>query len=408
MEAETATRPPPSTVDGGVARPDRVVGLDGVRGLAALYVMLFHCWLRGFHSFPYDSGPIWLAWLLYGHLAVVVFITLSGFSLGISPARHDWQLGGLGRYARRRAWRILPPYWAALAFSLLIAWAVTPQPHSGPPNLRTVAVYGLLLQDNVVARTPNGAMWSIAVEAELYLLLPLLLLLRRRIRAIALVAAVMIPVVLYGLLGPQASPENRLTGLTPLFAAPFAIGLVAAGVLAAGARTRGWPWHWLAVLTAAPTVALMLIYRSQWTVAHYYWIDLALAPAIAMMLAALATGRPAPAMWLLGTRPLRSLGSFSYSLYLIHLPIVIVVSRYVVGGRVPGGRIEFLATAGVAVPVSLLAARLFAAVFEIPFQRYRGWAQLRRAYLAWRSRLAQRMGRAQRADPVPSLDPSDP
>src|SRR5437899_469245 len=115
----------------------RVAGLDGMRGLAALYVVIFHCWLQTFHKFY--RGPIWLGWLRYGHLAVVFFLACSGFSLAISPAVQGWRLGSVARYARRRAWRILPPYWAALAFSLAIAWAVTPQPHSGRPSGASVA-----------------------------------------------------------------------------------------------------------------------------------------------------------------------------------------------------------------------------------------------------------------------------
>ena len=55
---------------------DRVEGVDGIRGLAALYVVMHHCWLLTFHGYPADTGPAWLGWLLYGHLAVVAFIML--------------------------------------------------------------------------------------------------------------------------------------------------------------------------------------------------------------------------------------------------------------------------------------------------------------------------------------------
>ena len=51
------------------------------------------------------------------------------------------------RAARRRAWRILPPYWPALVFSLIIAWTIVAQPRQGTPTLKSVIVYGLLLQD---------------------------------------------------------------------------------------------------------------------------------------------------------------------------------------------------------------------------------------------------------------------
>jgi peptidoglycan/LPS O-acetylase OafA/YrhL len=118
---------------GGPSR-GRLAGLDGIRGLAALFVVLHHCWLSAFPGYPANTGPAWTGWLLYGHFAVVVFIVLSGFSLAVSPARSRWQLGGLGRFAQRRAWRILPPYWAALVVSLLIAWTVIPPSDEPEPT----------------------------------------------------------------------------------------------------------------------------------------------------------------------------------------------------------------------------------------------------------------------------------
>ena len=104
------------------APPQRLAGLDGVRGLAALFVVVNHVFLRAFPGYPVDRAPFWAAWFIYGRFAVVVFIVLSGFSLALSPARHGWRLDGVARFARRRAWRILPPYWAALVFSLAVAW----------------------------------------------------------------------------------------------------------------------------------------------------------------------------------------------------------------------------------------------------------------------------------------------
>jgi peptidoglycan/LPS O-acetylase OafA/YrhL len=82
---------------------------------------------------------------------------------------------------------------------------------------------------------------------------------------------------------------------------------------------------------------------------------------------------------LLDSRPLRSLGSFSYSLYLTHAPIVIAVSYGLVLGRVAPGTPTFLVLAAVVLPLTVCFARLFAAVFELPFQRHRGWTPLRRS-----------------------------
>ena len=85
------------------ARPSsrqRLAGLDGIRGLAALYVVINHVFLRAFPGYPVDHAPFWAGWFIYGRFAVVVFIVLSGFSLALSPARHGWRLDGIGRFAR--------------------------------------------------------------------------------------------------------------------------------------------------------------------------------------------------------------------------------------------------------------------------------------------------------------------
>ena len=149
--------------------PRRLAGLDGIRGLAAAYVVINHIFLRAFPGYPVDNAPWWAGWFMYGRFAVVVFIVLSGFSLGVSPARHGWRLGGLATYARRRAWRILPPYWAALVFSLADDLAAcVAQPGWPEPNGKSVVVNGLLIQDVFGVPSPNRAFWSIAIEAQLY------------------------------------------------------------------------------------------------------------------------------------------------------------------------------------------------------------------------------------------------
>ncbi|MET9087859.1 acyltransferase [Streptomyces sp. NPDC004237] len=361
----------------GAARvPRQVAGLDGLRGLAALYVVLFHCWLYTFPGYPDSSAPFWLDGLMFGRLAVVFFLVLSGFSLAISPARHGWRLTGVGEFLRRRAWRILPPYWAALALSLAVSWCVVPASHFGPPTGATVLVYGLVAQDVFTAPTPNGAFWSIGVEAELYLLFPLLLFLRRRRGAVVLAVCVTLPVVAGGLLAAHANPLEGDNWLAPHLAPVFAAGVIGAGIVTASDRIRRLPWGWLAALAALPVPALGIIRGSVWTVNHYFWIDLAIAPAMTMLLAAVATGRPAVLVRLLTARPVHRLGGFSYSLYLIHLPIVLAVIRRVAPHFVARGLPTFCFTLAVALPLSVLGAWLFAKVFETPFKRNRSWKSL--------------------------------
>jgi peptidoglycan/LPS O-acetylase OafA/YrhL len=356
------------------AQSGRIVGLDGVRGLAALYVVLYHIFLRAWPGAAAAHAPLWAAWLDSGRAAVIVFIALSGFSLAIGPARSGWRFTSIRDYARRRAWRILPPYWAALGFSLVMVWFVLAQPGWAVPTAKSVVVYGLLVQDAVATGSPNRAFWSIAIEAQLYVLLPLLLLIMRRFSAVAMVAMVAAIVVTMGLLGPHVAWMNdALVKFTPDLAVLFAVGVLAAGIVTASERTRSLPWAWYALAAVVPLIVVISIKGMAWSNANLFWVDLASAPAIGFMLVAIATGQPRFVVRFLNTRPLRSLGSFSYSLYLTHLPIVIAVAYGLVLPRVPTGVPTFFVLLAILVPTTVVFARLFAAVFELPFQRHRGW-----------------------------------
>jgi peptidoglycan/LPS O-acetylase OafA/YrhL len=362
------------------ARAGRIAGLDGIRGLAALFVVVNHIFLRAWPGYPVDHAPLWAGEFVYGRFAVVVFLAVSGFSLGLAPARSGWRLDSAATFAHRRAWRILPPYWAALGFSLVMTWYVRAQPGWAVPDGRSVAVYGLLVQDAVPAGSPNRAFWSIAVEAQLYVLLPLLLLVVRRAGAIAMVATVGAVVTATALLGPHVPAVGSvLTRFPPDLAVVFAIGVLAAGMVPEGDRERSRPWAAFALAAALPVAALIATKGSTWSDEHLFWVDLAWGPAIGCFLAALATSRPRPVVRLLDSRPLRSLGSFSYSLYLTHAPIVIAVSYGLVLGRVAPGTPTFLVLTAVLLPLTVCFARLFAAVFELPFQRHRGWTPLCRS-----------------------------
>ena len=357
------------------SRPERLAGLDGVRGLAALFVVVNHIFLRTFHGYPVDRAPFWAAWFIYGRFAVVVFIVLSGFSLALLPARRGWRLDPILRFARRRARRILPAYWAALVFSLAVAWLVVPQPGYGVPDGKSVLVNGLLVQNLVVTHSPNAAFWSMAVEAQLYIAFPLLLLMVRRWGAIVMVAAVTLAVTTVGVIGPHVTHLDTLVIHSPPdLAALFALGVLSAGIVGASAAQRSRPWAWLALAAAAPVLATIVLEGSVWTLDHLFWVDLALGPAIACLLAALVTGRAHSLVRLLDARPIRNLGASSYSLYLTHGPIVVVVYEEIVAGRVRQGAPAFLVTLALALPVTIVFARVFAAVFEPPFRQRHNWS----------------------------------
>lgn len=366
----------------GTTKRERFSGLDGIRGLAALYVVFHHIFERAFPGYPADHAPWWAGWFIYGRFAVVVFIVLSGFSLALSPARHGWRLDGVRHFAARRARRILPAYLAALAFSFGVLWLVTSQPGQARPDGKSALVNGLLVQNLVQAPSPNKSFWSMAVEAQLYLVFPLLILLVRRLGGLVMVATVTLLVAMVGILGPHIARLNSFVVHSPPdLAALFALGILAAGVIGARKAWAGLPWPWLTLAAAAPVLVAISLQSSRWTLAprHILWVDLALGPAVGCLLLGVAAGRPRAFVRLLDSRPIRSLGLSSYSLYLVHEPIVIVVWERIVGPRFHHGSAAFLVTVAIAVPATVVFARLFAAAFEQPFLRQGARVGLHRA-----------------------------
>ncbi len=173
--------------------PPRFTFLDGMRGLTALYIVLHHAALtvppRGL-----SGGALVIRFALrHGHAAVAVFIVLSGFCLmnsalanpgGVSP-------GGFWRYLGRRARRILPPYYAALAFCWLIVALVPalakPSHSMWDRSLPTyeggVVASHLLLIHNLSPQwifKVQPPLWSVATEWQIYLFFPMLLALWKR------------------------------------------------------------------------------------------------------------------------------------------------------------------------------------------------------------------------------------
>lgn len=97
--------------------------LDGLRGLAAVFVVLHHAFLQ---VVARDSLPVWATQVLqplyFWRYAVDLFIVLSGFCLMLPIVKGDGALrGGAWKFFQRRAWRILPTYFLALGFSLIMA-----------------------------------------------------------------------------------------------------------------------------------------------------------------------------------------------------------------------------------------------------------------------------------------------
>jgi peptidoglycan/LPS O-acetylase OafA/YrhL len=395
----------PTTVEASAmverAAAPRLDYLDGIRALAALFVLLHHSWLTIYPGYPRNDGPTWLGWMLYGHMAVSVFIVVSGFSLAIAPARRDMHLPmSNAQFIARRGWRILPTYWAALALSCLIFGLVTAEETGSVVTAKAIVVHSLMLQDVVDSTKPNGVFWSIAVEWQIYFLFPIMLLLGRRFGMSRSFAATGALVLVGYLLATNLSPFARFLNITPQYIVLFGMGVLAATLLR---RDNGFGHAHLllpgAALLGLGFVALCAWQGSVWVVDHFFWVDLLVGAAVASLVGALAVGRARGFAGALGGRPLVAIGAFSYSIYLIHAPILWLVWHYLVSPLDLPPLQGLAVLLAMATPIVLATCWVFYLVFERPFLTRRSWA-------AWRALLPRRGG-SRAPMPVPPVRVSD-
>jgi peptidoglycan/LPS O-acetylase OafA/YrhL len=368
------------------AAPRRVEFVDSVRALAALYVVVHHVDLA-VYGWPTNTGPSIFAPLLFGHFGVAIFIVVSGFSLGLAPARHGWQLGqgGYWTFMRRRAWRILPPYWAALAVSVALVMLLSTRVDD-PVSWKGVATHFFLVQDVVEGKTPNGAFWSIAVEWQLYWIFPMLLFARKRLGPITLMSAVLAIVIAIGIAHDYGGgvAVQKLLHLSPQLGALFVYGLVAAAVIS---RPAGWRWSGHVAVIAGGAVVIACVYLgTARAVGDFYWLDLGIGVAVASGLTCLTGAATSRMRRALEWRPLVAIGRFSYSLYLIHAPLLMVAWVFLVKplGVAPGAAFALMAV--VVIPLIVAASYGFHRAVERPFMEYRSWAELQAAWVARRRR----------------------
>ncbi|WP_374510837.1 acyltransferase family protein [Niveibacterium sp.] len=153
---------------------DRLPGLDLLRSIAIVWVMLFHSFLVG------GLGPDW-EWLSrFGWMGVDLFFVLSGFLIGtqvLQPLARGERLSFADFYLRR-AFRILPAYWAVLA--LYLAWPGFREAPGMEPAWKFLAFLTNLSIDYARNAAFSHA-WSLCVEEHFYWLFPpLAVLLMRR------------------------------------------------------------------------------------------------------------------------------------------------------------------------------------------------------------------------------------
>lgn len=345
--------------------------VDGLRAFAALYVVLNHAWLQTWPWDTYGDHPHgWLlaltGWLNHGVFAVVVFIVISGFCLMMPVVKREGALGprGARKFFLRRARRILPPYYAALALSIVLgAGLLAARTHSLYDESRPITAWGvvahILLIQNVHLRTLyeiSSPFWSIAVECQVYLLFPLLLLMRRRLGN----AAVLGTTYMAGLVVSNVVEGTQYVGLSPMYPFYFALGMFAAEVIR-GKRTQIYVW------IGAAAAVVFLSFGMTAFLLRSLWAHLLVAIFGMCALIVCAQWPRNPLARLCAWRPIAWVGSFSYSLYLIHFPVQQLIWQDLVRPLGLSKEVTFAIMATLGTVLIVLFSYAFYLLFERPF-----------------------------------------
>ena len=159
------------------APADHVPALTGLRGIAAGWVLIYHLW-QSAGSPRMALGPIDLTPLFAcGFFGVDLFFVLSGFLLGqpfVAARMQERPLPGLRRFWWRRFRRVLPAYWFQIAVLVALAAFGIAGKMPGGFELLGHLTLSFNLVDN--ASRINPVYWSLPVEWDFYLVLPLLAL----------------------------------------------------------------------------------------------------------------------------------------------------------------------------------------------------------------------------------------
>lgn len=303
--------------------------LDGLRGVAILSVILCHmldssfgtnslAWNGLIRSFDVSPSFLLLYPTTYGWAGVSLFFVISGFVIHVSRQQSEsWT-----HFFIKRFFRIFPPYAAAvLIFSFIWPWGSLSIDKGKTQSL----ISHILLIHNfsdTFFYGINPSFWSIAVEAQLYLIFPLLYIASQRFgwgRTLAIVAS--IEVLLrayysYALVTTHSAPPRFLTDSPFAYWFSWGIGAYLADMYRTGKKT------FLGKLRLDILLLICLLLPLSKITTSFSFIGVAIlsASVIERMLTRSSDSRSFEnfTAW----RWLTYLGTISYSLYLIHQPIL--------------------------------------------------------------------------------------
>ena len=281
--------------------------------------------------------------------------------------------GGLGAFFERRAWRILPPYYASAILALGIIFAFgqgsgAVLKGATPITVPIVLTHLLVIHDLFLSHAfkINPVLWSIAVEWHIYFVFPLLLVLWRRLGLVKTLTIVVFLSIVAAIL-----VENFWLWKTNLYL--HYIGLFALGMGASAAAfkessrafhlARRVPWAIVTPIATLLICALIFYYvRQSWIPAPI--MDTIIGAWGALILLHVVLNGGGALRRVLDWKPLVFVGSFSYSLYLVHEPILQLVQHFVTSQFKLDPFNEFLLLVAIGLPITMIAAYGFFLVAE--------------------------------------------
>jgi peptidoglycan/LPS O-acetylase OafA/YrhL len=304
---------------------ERITGLDGLRGLAILFV-LFH------HLFVFDpAGPVGERVAVVAEFAshgVDLFFALSGFLIARQLARSGTVPGFARRFWQHRLAKIVPLYLLVLLFVFVLlkplfyltshqeklGWLLSAG-HNWPWYL----FFASNIRNALDGRFTNPALdvsWSLAIEVQFYILAFVIArLFRPALWPRLAMAGIAVSVAFRAAEVAMGAEWIPILVLTPGRLDAFAFGVLAAMAPAGLARVPG----------LVTWIVLALPLFTPWSRADA-WVELAgytlvaLAAGVAIERAARPVA-PSPSFGILASPFLVLLGRISYSVYLIHLPL---------------------------------------------------------------------------------------
>jgi peptidoglycan/LPS O-acetylase OafA/YrhL len=312
------------------ARNERVPSLDGVRGIAIMLVVLWHYLVQGVEPIPGTIGSYVLHALSLSWSGVDLFFVLSGYLIGGILLDHINDQNWWSVFYTRRSLRIVPLY----ALGLLVGAAFCATTNAMP------FIYFLSFTQNfwigIHSSWPSFyvATWSLAVEEQFYILLPLLvwLLPRKSLPPVIAALIVIAPICRVFAFDYFKSP------VAPYVLFPCRMDSLLFGVLCAYAmrheRFREWVFRNSAIVYF--TFAISLAWPVLATLEGWGWESFQMesfgltlvAFTYSCFLLIVVVERSGPIVRLTNLAPLRRLGILAYCIYLIHIDVYNIVSKY--------------------------------------------------------------------------------